>query len=235
MCFKSLSKELKLSYLMSRSKGFKTEDDIESDKIEQSLRDSIVEIVRKREDKVFKGEEQNFGNDFLGSLLTAHHDADKKNRISVDNIIDECKVFFLAGHETTSSLLSWTFLFLAIHTDWQEKARNEVFQVFGQENPKSESLAKLKIVSSLFPSKYAYNFIRNIKLTTRIRVSRFTSFFRSCSVPFLMCLGKHDHQRDPKAIQPCDKSCSKSEKQCKARKVRAPGSHGNKHSHSRTP
>ncbi|XP_075496985.1 cytochrome P450 CYP749A22-like [Primulina tabacum] len=130
-------------------KGFKTKDDIESDKIEKSLRNSIVEIVRKREDKVFKGQEQNFGNDFLGSLLAAHHAADKKNRISVDNVIDECKVFFLAGHETTTSLLSWTFLFLAIHTDWQEKARNEVFQVFGQENPKSESLAKLKIVNMI--------------------------------------------------------------------------------------
>ncbi|XP_073131607.1 cytochrome P450 CYP749A22-like [Henckelia pumila] len=134
---------------MSLSKGYKTKDDIESDEIEKSLHDSIVEILRKREDKVSKGDAQNFGNDFLGSLLAAHHAADKQNRISVDNIIDECKVFFLAGHETTGSLLTWIFLFLGIHTDWQEKARNEVFQVFGQENPKSEGLARLKIVSMI--------------------------------------------------------------------------------------
>ncbi|KZV45140.1 hypothetical protein F511_25302 [Dorcoceras hygrometricum] len=149
----------KLGYLLFKNvdkvrvsdfiKGFKTKDDIESDKIEQSLRDSIVETVRKREDKVLKGEAQNFGTDFLGSLLAAHHAADKKNQISVDNIIDECKVIFLAGHETTSSLLSWTFLLLAIHIDWQEKARNEVFQLFGEENPKSEGLSRLKIISMI--------------------------------------------------------------------------------------
>ncbi|KAK6157773.1 hypothetical protein DH2020_012021 [Rehmannia glutinosa] len=134
---------------MLRRKIWKTRDDIESDKIEQSLRDSVLAIVRKREEKVITGQAHNFGSDFLGSLLRVHHDADKKNRISIDDVIDECKVFFLAGHETTSSLLSWTFLLLAIHTDWQEKARKEVFELFGQDNPTAEGLPRLKIASMI--------------------------------------------------------------------------------------
>lgn len=120
---------------------------MESDKIEQSLRETAMSILRKREEKVESGEAEDYGSDFLGALLRAHHDSDKKNRISVDNIIDECKVFFLAGHETTTSLLSWTLLLLAIHTDWQEKARDEVVELFGQGNPTAEGLARLKTVS----------------------------------------------------------------------------------------
>lgn len=139
--------------LVSCRKIWKSQDDIESDKIEQSLRDSVMEIVRKREEKVLTGQAHNFGSDFLGSLLRVHHDADKKNRISVDDVIDECKVFFLAGHETSSSLLSWTFLLLAIHTDWQEKAREEVLELFGQENPTAEGLPRLKTVSNFSTRK----------------------------------------------------------------------------------
>lgn len=121
---------------------------MESDKIEQSLRDSAMSILRKREETVLSGEAQNYGSDFLGSLLRVHHDSDKANRISVDDVIDECKVFFLAGHETTSSLLSWTLLLLAIHTDWQEKARQEVLDLFGHHNPTAEGLSRLKTVSN---------------------------------------------------------------------------------------
>ncbi|KAG8366491.1 hypothetical protein BUALT_Bualt17G0085500 [Buddleja alternifolia] len=130
-------------------KILKSQDDIESDKIEKSLRASVMAIMSKREEKVIRGEAHNFGGDFLGSLLRVHHDADKKNKISVDDIIDECKVFFLAGHETTSSLLSWTFLLLAIHTDWQEKARKEVLDLFGQDNPSAEGLPRLKIANMI--------------------------------------------------------------------------------------
>lgn len=110
------------------------------------MRSSIMALVRKREEKVLTGESNTFGTDFLGSLLSVHHDAVKSNRISIDDVIDECKVFFLAGHETTSSLMSWMFLLLAIHTDWQDKARKEAFELFGDENPTTEGLSKLKIV-----------------------------------------------------------------------------------------
>ncbi|KAI3467212.1 hypothetical protein Pfo_023875 [Paulownia fortunei] len=130
-------------------KIWRSKDEIESDKIEQSLRDSILSLVKKRTDKVMAGQADNFGSDFLGSLLKVHHDLDPKSRISVDNIVDECKVFYVAGHETTSSLLSWTVVLLAIYTDWQEKAREELLQFFGQEKPTAEGIARLKILTMI--------------------------------------------------------------------------------------
>ncbi|GER50467.1 cytochrome P450, partial [Striga asiatica] len=127
-------------------KFVRTKEDIEADRVEKLLHDSIMELVNKRRDEVKMGRAQNFGNDFLGSLLKSHDDMGLGSPISAAEIIDECKTFYFAGQETTYSLLSWSVMFLAIHTDWQEKARNEVLELFGLEKPNSESLARLKIV-----------------------------------------------------------------------------------------
>lgn len=103
-------------------------------------------IVKKREDKAMSGEEESFGSDFLGLLLKAHHDTNDKQRILIDDLVDECKSFYFVGQETTNSLLSWTVILLALHSDWQEEARKEVLQLFGKQTPNPDGLAKLKTV-----------------------------------------------------------------------------------------
>ncbi|XP_057777446.1 cytochrome P450 CYP749A22-like [Salvia miltiorrhiza] len=155
---------------------WKTRDDVESDEIEQSLRDTAMSIVRKREERVVAGEAEDYGTDFLGALLKAHHDSDKKSRISIDDVIDECKVFFLAGHETTSSLLSWTIFLLAIHTDWQEKARQEVLELFGEQNPTAEGLPRLKTASMIMNETLRlYSPVASLvrRGTRRVRIGRY--------------------------------------------------------------
>lgn len=86
--------------------------------------------------------------DFLGKLLEANHEDDEGKRISIEDMVDECKTFYFAGHETTTSLLGWTILLLAIHKDWQEKARKEVLDLLGQTNPNSDGIARLKVVTN---------------------------------------------------------------------------------------
>ncbi|KAB2603877.1 cytochrome P450 CYP749A22-like [Pyrus ussuriensis x Pyrus communis] len=132
------------------SRFIKSKDEIESEKLEKSIRNSIMEMIRKREDKAMVGEEGSFGDDFLGVLIKAHHDADENQRTSIDEIVDECKTFYLGGQETTSSGLAWTVFLLAIHTDWQEEARKEVIQIFGKQNPNLDGTAKLKIMNMIF-------------------------------------------------------------------------------------
>lgn len=129
------------------SQFLKSADDLESEKIEKGIKDCIVEIINKREKLKF-GEVESCEGDFLGKLLEANQDGDRDKWISVEDMVDECKTFYFAGHETTTSLLSWTVLLLAVHTDWQEKARKEVIELFGQNNPNSDGIAKLKIVSN---------------------------------------------------------------------------------------
>ncbi|KAK6931356.1 Cytochrome P450 [Dillenia turbinata] len=131
------------------NKIIRSSDDIESEKLERGIRGMIVQIVKKREEKVERGEMEDYGSDFLGVLIKAHHDADKKKRISLQDLIDECKTFYSAGNETTTGLLSWTVLLLAIHKDWQEKARKEVLELFGQDNPNSDGINKMKMMTMI--------------------------------------------------------------------------------------
>ncbi|WCJ22068.1 Cytochrome P450 CYP749A22 [Euphorbia peplus] len=123
---------------------FKTGDDAEWDEHEQEIRRTIIEMVRKREES---GEVSSYGDDFLGLLMKAYKDEDKNKKIDIDDMVDECKNFYIAGQETTASSLSWTVLLLAIHTDWQDKARKEVFDAFGQQIPAADGVARLKIMN----------------------------------------------------------------------------------------
>ncbi|XVE91669.1 hypothetical protein REPUB_Repub01dG0030500 [Reevesia pubescens] len=130
-------------------KFWKTADEIESDKLVKGLHNSVMEIVKKREEEVANGEAISFGTDFLVLLINGYHDTNKKNRLLVQDLLDECKTFYFAGQETTNSALAWTVLLLAIHPDWQEKARREVFEVFGNQNPHSEGIGRLKIMTMI--------------------------------------------------------------------------------------
>ncbi|KAH1030786.1 hypothetical protein J1N35_042960 [Gossypium stocksii] len=52
------------------------------------IHDSVMKIVKKREDKVVTGEADNSGRDFLGLLVNAYHEADEKNRLLIQDLVD---------------------------------------------------------------------------------------------------------------------------------------------------
>ncbi|KAK8571698.1 hypothetical protein V6N12_027773 [Hibiscus sabdariffa] len=128
---------------------WKSADLLESERLEKEIQDSVMKIVKKREDKVMNGEADNFGNDFLGLLVSAYHDSDDKNRLLMQDLVDECKTFYVGGQETVNATLAWSVLLLAIHGDWQEKARREVIGIFGNRNPDSDGISKLKTMTMI--------------------------------------------------------------------------------------
>ncbi|KAK1416213.1 hypothetical protein QVD17_32002 [Tagetes erecta] len=138
----------KISYkvrLAGFGRIFKDKEDVEAEKLQADIRYLIMQMIRNRETTIFLGDE----TDYLGSLLKAQHDNDDSYKLSIQDIIDDCKSFYAAGHGTTFPLLSWVTLLLAIHTEWQEKAREEVHEIFGNQNPSLEGLARLKIMGMI--------------------------------------------------------------------------------------
>ena len=113
-------------------------------------------IIAKRESALRTGGATS--DDLLGVLLESNMehcrgDGNARAGITTDDVIGECKLFYFAGMETTSGLLTWTMVVLSMHPEWQDRAREEVLRVVGGAGtppPDYDGLSRLKIVSFHF-------------------------------------------------------------------------------------
>ncbi|KAL4382032.1 11-oxo-beta-amyrin 30-oxidase [Arachis hypogaea] len=117
-------------------------------KIDREIEASIEAIVSKREKAMKDGEEVN-KSDLLGILLESNSKEIKEDGMSNREIVEECNTFYLAGQETTADLMVWTVVMLSRYPEWQTRAREEVFQVFGNRKPDSDGLNRLKTVTMI--------------------------------------------------------------------------------------
>uniref|UniRef100_A0A1J3ICI3 Cytochrome P450 709B2 n=2 Tax=Noccaea caerulescens TaxID=107243 RepID=A0A1J3ICI3_NOCCA len=117
-------------------------------KLGRKLNNSIKRIIDERLTSKSKNTDSEYGNDLLGIMLTAARSDESQKKMDIDEIVEECKTFFFAGHETTANLLTWGTMLLSLHQDWQEKLREEVFSECGKDKiPDSETCSKLKLMN----------------------------------------------------------------------------------------
>lgn len=110
-----------------------------------------MEIIQSRKDCVEIGRSSSYGNDLLGMMLNEmQKKKDSGFGLSLQLIMDECKTFFFAGHETTALLLTWTSMLLASNPTWQDKVRAQVAEVCNGATPSVEHLSKLTVVHIQF-------------------------------------------------------------------------------------
>jgi cytochrome P450 len=109
-------------------------------------------IIGKRIEAMKEGESRR--DDFLGLLLESNlrytnESGQSSIGMTIEEVIEECKLLYFAGMHTTSSLLTWTMVLLSMYPEWQDRARQEVLSLFGKNNPEYDGISHLKIVSFL--------------------------------------------------------------------------------------
>ncbi|RFU78314.1 cytochrome p450 [Trichoderma arundinaceum] len=107
------------------------------------MRKLCRDIIQKRKDQ--KDPES---RDLLGALLEGR-DSKTGEGLSDDSIIDNMITFLIAGHETTSGLLSFAFYYLLANPRTMEKARQEVDEVSGGEPITVQHLSKLPYLTAV--------------------------------------------------------------------------------------
>jgi cytochrome P450 len=88
------------------------------------------------------GPEEEQEDDLLSLLLYAQ-DEETGEGMSDKQLRDELMTLLIAGHETTSNLLSWVFYILSKHPDVRDRLHAELDQVLGGRPPEAGDLRRL--------------------------------------------------------------------------------------------
>jgi cytochrome P450 len=104
--------------------------------------DSVVSsLIRARQAARDSGEPPR--GDLLDMLLDAE-DAETGERMADQEVLDEVKTVFAAGHETTANALTWTWLLLSEHPEAGKKLKAELDAMLGERAPTSADLPNLR-------------------------------------------------------------------------------------------
>lgn len=130
-----------------------TKDNWRRSKLSKEIDGMLRVLIHKKEKAMKCGEGEH--EDLLGLMLRSNEQAQsnandtKFKGLTVQEVMEECKLFYFAGHETTSDLLTWTMILLSMHQSWQYQAREEVHQICGRTLPNYDSISQLKIVNMI--------------------------------------------------------------------------------------
>jgi cytochrome P450 len=94
----------------------------------------------------------NTGQDYsdIAAAVVGAQDEATKLTFTREEVIDQLGVFFLAGHETTASVLTWIFYILATQREVLERLRDEIQHVVGDGPVDIEHTKKLTFVRNVF-------------------------------------------------------------------------------------
>ncbi|XP_061992901.1 cytochrome P450 734A1 [Rosa rugosa] len=130
-----------------------TRRNINSWKLDKEIRKKLMELIDRRRENSINNVNGKCSKDLLGLMIQASDSSSPPSNldaITVNDIVEECKSFFFAGSQTTSNLLTWTTVLLAMHPQWQLQARAEVLRVCGSRDiPTKDDVVKLKTLNMI--------------------------------------------------------------------------------------
>jgi cytochrome P450 len=136
-------------------------------------------------------------------------DGESRKSITVDEIVANVKIFYLAGSETSSIVLSWSIYFLSLHPDVLASVREEVDPLFHSLNISEGDPLRLEKLKE-FEAKL--DFCRSVmKESMRLRTPASTLFFsvhesykETCIIPWEKELSNQGEKKKELPISPTD-------------------------------
>jgi cytochrome P450 len=101
----------------------------------RTLDDILYRLIRDRRERP--------GTDLV-SVLLATRDEETGETMSDMQVRDEVSGFFIAGHETVASALTWTWYLLSQNPDCWRQVRQEVEEVLGERAPTADDVIRLR-------------------------------------------------------------------------------------------
>ncbi|KAL5363549.1 cytochrome P450 [Aspergillus floccosus] len=109
----------------------------------ETMRQTCADIIAKRRNTA-----EAASNDLLSAMLN-NRDHLSGEGLSDESTIDNMVTFLIAGHETTSGLLSFTMYYLLKTPRVMEEATKEVDEVIGDEEVTVDHLSRLKFITAI--------------------------------------------------------------------------------------
>ena len=105
-------------------------------KYAEELDEILIRLIHER-----KVSQESY-DDLLQMLLDARYE-DTGEPMTDQQLLDEVKILFVAGHETSANALTWTWYLLAKNPEWVAILRQEVAEILGDKKPSYADLPKL--------------------------------------------------------------------------------------------
>lgn len=109
-----------------------------------------IELLRKTSQEVINARKENptEKKDLLNAMLNGV-DPKTGEKMTEESVIDNMITFLIAGHETTSGLLSFAFFYMLKNPSAYEKAQQEVDEIIGKGPITVEHLSKLPYLNGV--------------------------------------------------------------------------------------
>lgn len=111
----------------------------------KAIRALITDLTAHRMAKIEAGD----APEDLATKIMTTADPETGERFSTEEMVDQVAIFFLAGHETSASALSWALYLLAMFPDWQDRVADEALAYLGSA-PDVAVMSKLRVSRDVF-------------------------------------------------------------------------------------
>jgi cytochrome P450 len=112
----------------------------------RAIRALITELTTTRMAEITAGT----APDDLATKIMTTADPVTGQRFETEEMVDQVAIFFLAGHETSASALTWSLYLLAMHPEWQDKAAAEAQGAMQTRTPEFGDMARLRVAKNVF-------------------------------------------------------------------------------------